>query len=245
MKWILMLAVALLPPLAHSDCPPPGHSQLAIIIDDIGYHRERGMAFAQMPHPLTLSILPGTPHGKAIARTALTQGKEVMVHMPMASHDASITAPFVLTEQLTLDRFNGVLNEALAQVPGATGLNNHMGSALTESRDAMNTVMAFLAENQFFFIDSRTTPATVAAEAAKIHQIPYASRAVFLDNTRAPTEIANKLAEAMDIAQARGQAIAIGHAYPETLALLSQALLRLPAGISLAPASAVTRCTGS
>ncbi len=242
MKWLAALAAVIMPALGYSSCPAPGEGQLAIIIDDVGYHRDRGIAFAELPVPLTLSVIPATPHGKAVATDALARGKEIMVHMPMTSHHKPTTDPLALTEDLNDDELERLLNKAIAQVPGATGMNNHMGSALTENRTAMHKLMAYLARQQFFFIDSRTTSATVAAQIAQAHNIPIASRAVFLDNTREPSQIANKLAEAVEIAQAQGQAIAIGHAYPETLKLLTQALVQLPTDVLLAPASAIARC---
>lgn len=245
MKWLLALALIVLPALGHSSCQTPGQSQLAIIIDDIGYHLERGIAFAELPQPVTLSIIPATPHGQTIAAAAQAQGKEVMVHMPMTSHQTPNVAPLALTDQLAIEDFKEVLDRALAHVPGASGMNNHMGSALTENRVAMDEVMAFLADRRLFFIDSRTTPATVAAAAARARRIPHASRAVFLDNVRDSSQLAIKLAEAVEIAQARGHAIAIGHAYPETLQFLSQALVRLPADILLTPASSIAGCSSA
>lgn len=243
MRWLLALAAFFVPALGHSSCPAPGQSQLAVIIDDIGYHRKRGLAFAELPSPLTLSVIPATPHGEAIARAALARGKEIMVHMPMASHDASSTDPLILTDDLEDDDFERILSEAIAQVPGASGMNNHMGSALTENNAAMNRLMRFLAAQQFFFIDSRTTSSTVAAQWAKAHAIPVASRAVFLDNVRTHSSIAQQLVEAIEKAQSQGQAIAIGHAYPETFAVLNQALMRLPTDVVLTRASSIARCS--
>jgi polysaccharide deacetylase 2 family uncharacterized protein YibQ len=242
MRWLLALAALILPALGHSSCPASDQSHLAIIIDDIGYHRDRGMAFAELPVPLTLSVIPATPHGREVAAAALARGKEIMVHMPMASHHRPITDSLTLVEDLEDGEFERVLNEAITQVPGATGMNNHMGSALTENSTAMNKLMVYLARREFFFIDSRTTSATVAAQIAQAHNIPFASRAVFLDNTREASEIANKLTEAVEIARAQGQVIAIGHAFPETLTLLTQALAHLPTDVLLTPASTIARC---
>ncbi|EED35227.1 Divergent polysaccharide deacetylase superfamily [Luminiphilus syltensis NOR5-1B] len=242
MKYrVLGLALALFAPIATA-CNEVSHPRLAIIIDDLGYSLNRGLDAANLPAPLTLSIIPHTPHAHSIATVGVEQGKEIMVHMPMESTKVPPSDPVVLTTALADDDFEATIDAALLSVPGATGVNNHMGSKLTTNRPLMERFMARVLDNSMFFIDSRTTAESVAADVATAMAVPNTERSVFLDNTRDPVQIENQLLEAVSIALHAGDAVAIGHPYPETLKVLAQALPRLPSAVQLVPASALTGC---
>ncbi len=223
-------------------CPRVGEAHLAIIIDDLGYNHSRGFAVAELPAPITLAILPQTPHAKEIAELGLKRGKEIMVHMPMTSSHTEVGDPLLLSANLTPDAFEQVIEDAVSAVPGATGMNNHMGSALTENRQAMEQFMARLKTLNMFFIDSRTTAATVAGEVASDMLLPTASRSVFLDNERDRQLIREHLTRAVETARKTGGAIAIGHPYPETVEVLTEDLPRLPDEVTLTRASEIARC---
>ena len=242
--WVsaLLCAVTI---TSHAGCPPPGRGHLAIIIDDLGYNLARGEAVARLPSPVTLAIIPKTPHALHLAELGQQRGKEIIVHMPMSSAHSQVSDPLALTENLTPEAFDIVVDEALERVPGATGMNNHMGSALTENRAAMDRFMQRLKSHDLFFIDSRTSAETVAADAARALDVATASRSVFLDNERDRRLIRQHLERAVEMARNTGSAIAIGHPYPETVEVLTDALVRLPADITLTRASTIARCEHS
>lgn len=223
-------------------CGQPGQPRLAIIIDDLGYSLQRGVQAVDLPAPVTLSIIPNTPYARRLAEHAQRSGKEIMMHLPMTPMGDPTKDPLVLTASLSDAGFDHLISEAMASVPGATGLNNHMGSALTQDRTAMERLMQRLDAEGLFFIDSRTTAETVAATVAQEMAVPVASRSVFLDNERDPDMILAKLKQAIAIAERTGNAVAIGHPYPETLAVLNQALPALPYEVAMAPASTLTDC---
>jgi polysaccharide deacetylase 2 family uncharacterized protein YibQ len=115
-----------------------------------------------------------------------------------------------------------------------------MGSELTQRPQQMNWVMEVLQARNLFFVDSRTSPKTVAASAAARHGIPHLSRHVFLDNERLAAAIDQRFQEALRRARREGLSVVIGHPYPETIAYLQQALPQLPAqGVRLASVSQV------
>ncbi len=227
---------------AMAACPRPGETWLAIIIDDLGYARTRGIELATLPAPLTLSIIPGTPYAAELAALGEQWGKELMVHLPMSSAATPVTDPIVLTEGLTEGEFAERITRALAAVPAARGLNNHMGSALTTDPAAMDRLMALLKQQDMYFIDSRTTAETVAAAAAWKAGIPHASRTVFLDHMRGADAVAKRLSLAISKAQKTGAAIAIGHPHRETIEVLQLALPQLPEDVTLVPASHIVAC---
>lgn len=241
-RWLALLALTVLAARTAAMCSPPGEGRLAIIIDDLGYNLNRGVAVAELPAPVTLAIIPRTPHARALAELGQRRGKEIMVHMPMTSSHSQVGDPLLLSPSLTESAFYTVIDEAVSAVPGATGMNNHMGSELTENRVAMERFMSRLKSLNMFFIDSRTTADTVAGDVAEEVAVPTASRSVFLDNERDRLLIHKHLLRAIELAQHSGTAIAIGHPYPETLEVLVEALPQLPPNVTLTPASEIARC---
>lgn len=237
-----LLLLALLPGRLLAACHTPEEPALAIIIDDLGYSLSNGLAMAEIPAPLTLSVIPATPHAQRLAEEGLRRGKEIMVHLPMASQSQPSTDPLALSGGLSERTFEQIADRALTAVPGATGANNHMGSAMTTDRVLMAQLMARVQAHNMFFIDSRTTPDTVAAQVAEEMSVPHASRSVFLDNERSVEAIEARLVDVITLALEQGSAIAIGHPYPETIAVLRDALPRLPHNLTITAASTMTRC---
>ncbi len=130
----------------------------------------------------------------------------------------------------------------LDTVPYAVGVNNHEGSRGTSDLLLMSELMPLLRERKLFFVDSRTTAATVAETAAHIAGVPAASRNVFLDDVQSASAIRIQFALAVRDAREKGSALAIGHPHPETLKVLSEMLPEAEhQGITLVFASDVVR----
>ena len=238
----LLLGILASQGLRAATCPLHNHGNLAVIIDDLGYNLRTAKVAAAIPAPLTMSIIPGTPYAMEVADLGARRGKEVMLHMPMAAVRTAVSDPLVLDRQLPVADISQRVQEALLSVPGAAGMNNHMGSALTTNRRATDALMSELAAQDMFFIDSRTTAETVARDAAKAQGVPSASRTVFLDNNPVLAAVEIQIEEAVRRALVEGYAIAIGHPHPATLTALSRALPRLPPDVTIVSASQIARC---
>jgi Uncharacterized protein conserved in bacteria len=78
-----------------------------------------------------------------------------------------------------------------------------------------------------FFVDSRTSAATVAAAEAQAQDVAHVSRDVFLDDVRTPEAIAGQLQLGVAMARKQGSAVLIGHPYPQTLEVLAREIPRL------------------
>lgn len=198
---------------------------LSLIIDDLGQNPARDSRTLALPGPVTLAIMPDTPHATEFARQAHAAGKTVMLHMPMDP----ATGPYAWHPGLPLPELESRLNAALLKVPYAAGINNHMGSRMTSEPVAMAWLMEELQRRHMFFVDSRTSAKTVAAAAAQRIGLASVSRDVFLDDERTAEAITRQLQIAIKLAHKQGSVVIIGHPYPVTLDVLERELPKLKA----------------
>lgn len=214
--------------------------KFALIIDDVGNHRQDEQAL-NLPGPLTVAILPHTPHSKRLAQQAQQHDVEVLVHLPMQALSGKALGPGGVTLSQSETELRSATREAIAAVPFAVGMNNHMGSAFTAEARPLRWVLEELKTAQLFFLDSRTTAATQAETIARELQLPYLRRHVFLDNEADnATAIRQQFRTAIKYAQQHGEVILIGHPYPTTLQVLAEELPKLKGlGIEQVKASAL------
>ena len=145
-----------------------------------------------------------------------------------------------LTSDMNRQQLVAVLRQGLAALPDAIGVNNHMGSLLTQQAAPMHWLMAELDQQQLFFVDSRTSADSLAFAIAQDYSLPSLKRDVFLDHQRNSGFIESQFQQLLNIAKKRGRAIGIGHPYPETLAVLEKHLpLLKQQGVELVTISAL------
>ncbi|HTJ28430.1 MAG TPA: divergent polysaccharide deacetylase family protein [Candidatus Limnocylindria bacterium] len=195
----------------------PGAPRLAIIIDDCGQWLTTERGFIALPEPLTLSVLPHVRYGGLISREALAAGKGVILHLPMEPRSEIDPGPGEISTSMSDAAIARQVDDDIASVPLAIGANNHEGSRATSDDRVMRDVSAVLAQHHYFFVDSRTSAATVAQRDAAAAGIPTASRDVFLDDVADVAATEDQLRRAAAIAREHGSAIAIGHPRPTTL----------------------------
>ena len=213
--------------------------KLAIILDDVGSDPAAVDQVFALHYPLTLSVLPLHQHSTAIAEEAHRRGYQVMLHLPMEAIGNEVAEPQQLRVGMTSPQISNDLNAMLGSVPYAVGVNNHQGSLATSNPALMAELMPLLRQRHLFFIDSRTTAATVAFDAAEHDGVACASRNVpFLDDVQEPGAIRRQLELAIRGAKEKGAAITIGHPHPETLQVLREMLPQIQAqGVHLVHAS--------
>ena len=201
-------------------------ARLAIILDDLGSDRAAAEEIFALPYPVTISVLPNHEHSSEIAHEALLRGCQVMLHLPMQAVATEKPEGQELRPGMDETQVSRLLDEFLQNVPGAVGVNNHQGSQATSDRKLMDELMPALRDRHLFYIDSRTTAATVAYEEAQSSGVPSAFRNVpFLDDVAEIGAVRKQLQLALRGARDKGEAIAIGHPHAATL----QALQELPA----------------
>ncbi len=228
------------PVVAAADAQPTSHAKLAIIIDDLGNDREAAETLLQLPFPLTVSVLPHLPHSAEISEEASRRGYQVMLHIPIEAPAGAKVENIELRPGMESDQVTNLVQQMLSTVPQAEGANNHQGSVGTSDAALMDEIMSALHERDLFFVDSRTSAATVAYAAARRAHVRTASRDVFLDDNEDAAAIRHQLELAVQDAKLHGSAIAIGHPHPTTLRVLAEDLPKLQhEGVSLVFASQV------
>ena len=221
-------------PAPQRDPAGPG---LAVIIDDVGFDGAALQRLLALDVPLTFSVLPYAPDAPGAARRIAASGGEVFLHLPMEPAGLEDPGPFAITTAMDATAAAERAAWALSRVPGAVGVNNHMGSRLTADADAAARALAGLARSDLVFIDSVTTPRSVASQAAARLGLASARRDVFLDHERDPAAISAQIDRALEAARAQGTAIAIAHPYPETIEALAALKARAAAaGVALVSA---------
>lgn len=219
--------------------------KVALIIDDMGYDGKLFKEFAELGIPLTFSILPGERFSTYIAKEAKRLDYGIMLHLPMEPHSQSKNLSKnlgngVIYLKMSREEMLEQLSRDIEAVPYITGVNNHMGSLLTENRDAMNILLEEIGRKGLFFLDSKTSPDSVAYELAKAMGIKTERRDVFLDNKSDIGYIKGQIDKVIRIAKKNGKATAIGHPKPETVAAIREKIRDFEReGIDLVPVSKV------
>jgi polysaccharide deacetylase 2 family uncharacterized protein YibQ len=226
------------------ETPSPLHGEgarLAIILDDLGNDRGAAQAIFAMPYPLTISVLPNHPHSVDIAQEASRRGFQVMLHLPMRAMGNERPEALELRPGMSASDVRALVNNLLQAVPDVAGVNNHQGSQSTADAALMNELMPVLRERKLFYVDSRTTAATVAYDTAQRFGVRSGFRNVpFLDDVAEVGAVRRQLQLALRDARKRGDAIAIGHPHPATLQALREILPEAKAqGVRLVFASEV------
>ena len=207
-----------------SSAPQDG-AKLAIILDDLGNDPHVAEEIFGMPYPLTISVLPNHEHSQEIAQEAERTGYQVMLHLPMQAVATEKPEAQELRPGMPPGEVSRLVNQFLQDIPGAVGVNNHQGSEATADPALMRELMPVLRGHHLFYIDSRTTAATVAYETAQSSRVPSAFRNVpFLDDVTEVGAVRKQLELALRGAREKGEAIAIGHPHPATLQALREVL---------------------
>src|SRR5262249_30268306 len=154
---------------------------------------------------------------------ARAAGDEIWLHTPMEPMDRALNAgPNVLQTELPPAEIKRRLDWALSRLTGYVGINNHMGSRFTSNAPGMTIVLDELKARGLAFLDSKTTPRSVAGRLAGEIGVAHIDRDVFIDNDETVEAVLRQLAETERVAAKRGYALAIGHPHATTIEALAQ-----------------------
>ncbi len=225
---------------------PKGLPKVAIIIDDIGYERRVAEKFLSLDAVLTFSVFPHGPFQQRIVRKAHAKGLEIMLHLPMEpdGYPEVDPGPDALLTSMSPDELIDQLNKNLDAVPLIKGVNNHMGSKMTTESTRMYQIFSVLKKRRLFFVDSRTTPESICKPSARLLQIPFVERDVFLDHVQKADFIRRQIKELIRIAEIHGTAVGIAHPHLITYEVFREELPELQKKVRLVPASSLVHIIG-
>ncbi|SHK04185.1 divergent polysaccharide deacetylase family protein [Paramaledivibacter caminithermalis] len=184
-----------------------------LIIDDFGNHGDGTDEMIDLNIPITTAIMPFMPHSLSDAKAAHNANLEVILHLPMEPNvgKKEWLGPRGITCNLSDEDIKKIVYDGLNEVKYAVGINNHMGSKATQDKRVMKAILEVAKENNLFFVDSKTSPASVVLEMANNLNVPCFTRDVFLDGTKDINHISKQILRLGDIALKKGYAIGIGH----------------------------------
>ena len=213
--------------------------RIAIIIDDIGYDKNLAMGLLDIDKNITFAILPFSPAGAQLAHSLSAKGAELMLHLPMepTQYPEVNPGPGALLSSMSPDELLTQLRKDIRAVPGTVGANNHMGSKLTADSDKMNQIFTVLKQKNMFFVDSRTSVESKGEQSARMFQLKFSHRDVFLDNFQDVEYISGQIEKLIKQAKDHGSAIGIGHPHQATLDALKRELPKIRKKVRLVPAS--------
>jgi len=213
----------------------PTHD-IFIILDDAGGSREDAsniQALLKAGFPTNVAIMPDTPFTSQVVDLVANEDLYALLHQPMepikmrerglrieeSGTDNGIynTTPVEQVPEILERNFNLIRQDQLENI---VGMNNHMGSLVTQNPELMGAVADFLLENDLIFIDSNTYPSSYPGEKAhnvmKTKGVRTGINSTFLDNVQKRDYTLRRLKHMERIAQEKSL-IAIGHiAHPST-----------------------------
>ncbi len=190
---------------------------VAIIIDDFGYDGDGTDEMLALDTPFTAAVMPFLEASAADAEKAHNANKDVIIHMSMDSYTGKKAwlGPRAITTDLSDETILQMFDEALGELKWAVGMNNHMGSKITEDNRIMKDLLTVLSQRDLVFVDSMTTSNSVSNKIAQEVGATVFQRDVFLDSTQDQNKIEQNLLELGDKAIKKGYAVGIGHVGPE------------------------------
>ena len=183
--WISgFLLYLLFVPSVLAEAPSTPKRDLAIVIDDLGDSMKGTEEILNLPVNLTVAIMPFLSSTKEDAELANKNGHEVIVHLPMEPKKGkkSWLGPQGITTDLSDQEIRRRVEAAIKDVPHAVGMNNHMGSKATEDERVMRIVLEVCKENDFFYLDSKTTGRSVVSKLADEMNVPFLENGLFFDD---------------------------------------------------------------
>lgn len=201
--------------------------KIAIVIDDWGYNFNNIRFLDGFKFPLTVSILPNLNYSHLLSEDLYQRGFEVILHLPMEPEDNLNIEKDTIMVSMDETAVKEIVSRGFSSVSHSKGLSNHMGSKAVADKRIMSVILDELKRNGFYFLDSFVSSDSVGGDLAKIKQVLFAKRDIFLDNQNDPKYIKGQIYKLKMKAAVNGQAIGIGHDRKLTLEILKEVMPQL------------------
>ena len=201
----------------------PFKGVMALVIDDVGNNSKALETALMIKRPVTYAVLPKLALTEKLAKILRDEGHVLILHQPMAAVSDIYPGPGFIEKDMDDTQIINLLNENFSELPWVTGMNNHMGSAITADKHKMEIILSYLKKNNLFFLDS-VTGDTVCSDVAENINYPIYKRDVFIDNKDDKAYINGQIDRLVKVAVKHGTAVGIGHFKPLTMQCIYERL---------------------
>jgi polysaccharide deacetylase 2 family uncharacterized protein YibQ len=200
--------------------------KLSIILDDAGRDLDTLKKILKIRYPITIATIPYTVHDIESVQLIKKAGKTAFLHQPgepksYPDDDPGKGAVFLNTPEKLVKI---TIQKNFERLKGVDGFNTHMSSAITESEKKMMQILKAAKKYTNIFVDSRTSPNTVAYDVCLQMHMKCGQNKRFIDNELDHNYIKGKLKESAEYAKKHGKIIIIGHLKPDTVDVLLEYL---------------------
>lgn len=205
----------------------PG-AKIAFVIDDAGQSVSNLKKYTSLPFDISVAVLPGLSHTKDCAYVVRAAKKELLLHQPMQAENLNLDpGPCAIKPGMSTFEIAQIVKTNLDELgPGVKGMNNHEGSLITGNVIKIGAVLDVAAERGIYFLDSRTTAASMARQAALERDMNIKERDVFIDDIVNRDKMLEQIYRGIGIANKKGKVIMIGHV-DKSVGILPQLLSEL------------------
>lgn len=199
--------------------------RIYIVIDDVGYNIENVKKYLNVKIPLTFSIIPRVKYTNAsvsLIENSIKKSEknnaapmhEIIIHQPMESHNYPKLEDSGVKLDFSDDQVIDIINQNIADFKGiARGMNNHMGSSVTENEHIISLVINEVEKHGMYFLDSYTTPYSKVS----LYSKNYHKRDVFLDNETSYEYIKGQFEVGLNKLKNQDDLVMIGHTASDNL----------------------------
>lgn len=203
--------------------------KIALLLDDAGANYELVDRITKQQIPMAIAVLPHLQYSRQSADLIRARGKLVFLHYPMepTSYPADDPGEGAVLTNMPEILIQGITKSNVESLGKIDGVNNHMGSAVTQDAEKMSQVLDSLRPYTNVFVDSNTSAKSVALKICREKGFKCGLNRKFLDNENNHDYIKNKLYEAAKLSDSQGGIIVIGHIRPDTIIVLDQMIPEL------------------
>ena len=196
-----------------SHAPVVRQKQIFLVIDDAGLDVAETRQFLELPIPMTIAVLPLLKKTSEVcAEIRRHADKELILHQPMEAYNReSNTGPGAIRNSTRPEDVATILDRNLESVRGAVGMNNHMGSRVTENEALMAEILQYCRAHGLYFLDSKTAYNSLVPRVAEREHMHLEARDVFLDVQHDRETVRKAWENTVLKARENGYVIAIGH----------------------------------
>jgi hypothetical protein len=194
-----------------------------------------------------VALPAGRANSAELFRAARSAGREVVVHVPLEPINYPQVNPGPGTILVTMkpSEIAGTLRRYMGQAGTVAAVSNHMGSLATQDMAVMSAIYRELRRHKTPFLHMNPVAGSVCKSLAAELGVSYQEPDDVIDREALSDErsaLDRRWREVLERARARGGAVVMVRATPQTLRWLPQALgIKALHGVNAVPLSALLR----